>query len=334
MAFALQALFRRVCDYPDKSWATHMPARFQENAETRARVLGRTSVDCGCITSITLPAEAPSSLGDGGGVTNLTGRVLSLSKEAQGCRKVQQALTEARDNEERRALVEELHGHIQKLSRSPHGNHVVQQCIVIMPPRSLQFIITEITGGDKMRTFARHKYACRIVQSLVERCPPEQVYDLVDLLLEEFLELAKHGYGRFVVEKLLRHVVGKQRIRLNQLVEQHVLELALHQNGCAVLCAALEYGDLVDRGRMAELILEASDQVAFMVDTRYGSAILSNLLNLLDGPGCQRLLSLLEANPKLHEALQRGFSDETIDDRWSDYEQNGLGYPHVNTFRA
>mmetsp|Transcript_90828 Transcript_90828/g.228966 ORF Transcript_90828/g.228966 Transcript_90828/m.228966 type:complete len:304 (+) Transcript_90828:126-1037(+) len=297
------------------AWAIYMPTPLQEDVETRARVLSRISGDCRGVASNALPAVTPGLLGGGsGGASNVIGRVSSLAQEAQGCRQVQQALTEARDDEERMALVEELHGHIRKLSRCPHGNHVIQKCIVVLPPGSLQFIVAEIMDGVKLTTVARHKYGCRIVQSLVEHCLPEQVHDLVSHLLDEFSELTKPGFGRFVVEKLLRHVVGKQRIRLNQLVEQHVLELALHQNGCAVLCAALEYGDLVDRGRMAELILEASDQVAFMVDTRYGSAILSNLLNLLDGPGCQRLLSLLGANPKLEEILQCGPPADAVDD--------------------
>jgi len=314
MAFALQALRRRVQDYPDK-WATYIPTRFQKDVEARARELDRIPGDSRGVASIALPATAPGMLGGGsGGASDVTGWVSTLSQEAQGCRQVQQALTEARDDKERRALFQELHGHIRRLSRCQHGNHVIQKCIVVMPPSSLQFIIAEIMDGVKLSTVARHKYGCRIVQSLVEHCLPEQVHDLVSHLLDEFSELTKPGFGRFVVEKLLRHVTGQQQIRLTELIEQHVPELASHQSGCAVLSAALEYGHLADRCRLAEFILESSDQIAFLVDTKYGSSILANLLNLLDGPARQRLLSLLESNLKLEEALQCGSSTDTVDD--------------------
>mmetsp|Transcript_147158 Transcript_147158/g.382544 ORF Transcript_147158/g.382544 Transcript_147158/m.382544 type:complete len:304 (+) Transcript_147158:120-1031(+) len=297
------------------AWAIYMPTPLQEDVETRARVLSRISGDCRGIASNALPAVTPGLLGGGsGGASNVIGRVSSLAQEAQGCRQVQQALTEARDDEERMALVEELHGHIRKLSRCPHGNHVIQKCIVVMPPSSLQFIIAEIMDGVKLSSVARHKYGCRIVQSLVEHCLPEQVHDLVSHLLDEFSELIKPGFGRFVLEKLLRHVTGQQQIRLTELIEQSVPDLACHQSGCAILGAALECGDLADRCRLAEFILEASDQIAFLVDTKYGSSILTNLLNLLDGPRCQRLLSLLGANLKLEEVFQRGPSDEPYDD--------------------
>mmetsp|Transcript_90827 Transcript_90827/g.228963 ORF Transcript_90827/g.228963 Transcript_90827/m.228963 type:complete len:303 (+) Transcript_90827:126-1034(+) len=296
------------------AWAIYMPTPLQEDVETRARVLSRISGDCRGVASNALPAVTPGLLGGGsGGASNVIGRVSSLAQEAQGCRQVQQALTEARDDEERMALVEELHGHIRKLSRCPHGNHVIQKCIDVMPPSSLQFMIPEIME-DKLHAIARHKYGCRIVQRLVEHCPAEQVHDLVGLLLAEFLELSQHGYGKFIVNNLLRHAVGEQRIRLTELVQQHVAELALHQNGCAVLNTALEHGNFADRGRLDESILEASDRIAFTVHTMYSSAIITNLLNLLDGPRCQRLLSLLGANLKLEEVFQRGPSDEPYDD--------------------
>merc|ERR1711920_1140227 len=141
-----------------------------------------------------------------------------------------------------------------------------------------------------------------IVQRLVEHCPAEQLRDLVELLLEEFSELSRHAYGNFVVQNLLQYVAQEQRTVLAELVEQHVAELALHRHGCAVVGVALEHGDLADRCRLAEMVLEDGDQVAFMAGTKHGEAIITNLLDVLDCSGCQRLSVLLEGSPKLEEA--------------------------------
>mmetsp|Transcript_65495 Transcript_65495/g.165014 ORF Transcript_65495/g.165014 Transcript_65495/m.165014 type:complete len:333 (+) Transcript_65495:94-1092(+) len=323
MVFPARALLHRLKDNDDKPWMGHLPTCFEDNTHSRVSMLGRVPAICGGITAAALPAGALGSIGsctcgvgdsDGGGgggdtsSSGMVGKVWALSRDARGCRKVQQALEEASD-EERGALAKELRGRIREASRCPHANHVIQKCIVVMAPKSLQFIIDEITADGKLGGVARHKYGCRIVQRLIEHGTAEQVHDLVELLLAEFVETSKHCYGQFVVQKLLQHTEAHQQTRLVELVERHVSELALHCHGCAVLGAALEYGDLADRCRLAEMIFECSSQVAFMVDSRHGHAIITRLLHVLDGPGCQRLLSLLETNPKLEEVL-RHRSDE------------------------
>jgi len=131
------------------------------------------------------------------------------------------------------------------------------------------------------------------------------VRGLIDLLLAEFPVISRHSYGNFVVQNLLQHSAEEQQLRLRQLVEQFVSELALHPHGCAVLSAALEHGDLADRRVLAEMVLESSDEVAFMAGTRHADAIITGLLDALDSPGRNTLFALAEEIPKLEDILKR-----------------------------
>jgi len=284
----MQALLHRLREHPNRQpWVTHMPARFHEDAGALASVLGHGG---------SLGADMQS---------DVTGRVWALSRDACGCREVQQALEEASDDEQRWALAAQLRGHVQEGARCPHANHVVQKCIKVMAPSISQFIIDEIMEGGDLISLSKHKYGCRIVQRLLEICPSEQVSDLVEQLLSVFLLMSKHAYGNFVVQCLLQNAARKQRIQTFGLVKQHLPELALHANGCAVICAALEHGDIGDRCMLAEMVLADSDRLAFMLGSRLGDTIVARLLDTLEGAGHQRLLALLEGNPKIEVVPQR-----------------------------
>jgi len=303
MAFPTQALLHRLRKHSDtQSWRAKLPARFHEDVGAWGSRLGQG----GSLGASRAPlAGLRSSLVLGGRQHDIAGRVWTLSRDACGCREVQQALEEAGDDEQRWALAAELHGHVREAARCPHANHVVQKWIKVMPPSMSQFIIDEIMKDGDLIALSKHKFGCRIVQRLLEMCPSEQVHDLVELLLAEFPLLSTHAYGSFVVQCLLRNIADKQRIRLLDLVEQHLSELALRSHGCTVICAALVHGDSMTRCILAEMLLEDRDRIAFMVDSKHGDTLISNLLDVLECAGYQRLLALLEGNPKFEAALQR-----------------------------
>jgi len=304
MAFPTQALLHRLRKHSDtQSWRAKLPARFHEDVGAWGSRLGQG----GSLGASRAPlAGLRSSLVLGGRQHDIAGRVWTLSRDACGCREVQQALEEAGDDEQRWALAAELHGHVREAARCPHANHVVQKWIKVMPPSMSQFIIDEIMEDGDLIALSKHKFGCRIIQRLLEMCLAEQVHDLVELLLAEFLLISTHAYGNFVVQCLLQNIDDKQRTRLVDLVEQHLPELALRANGCAVICAALEqHGDCVDRGILAEMMLEDSDRIVCMADSRHGETFIANLLDVVGDAGCHRLCTLLQENPKLEAVLQQ-----------------------------
>merc|ERR1719450_359156 len=60
-------------------------------------------------------------------VKALAGRARELALEPAGCRLLQTAMEV--DPRNAAGLVEELHGFVSELARSPHGNHVLQKVI-------------------------------------------------------------------------------------------------------------------------------------------------------------------------------------------------------------
>jgi len=210
--------------------------------------------------------------------SSLRGQIWRLAQDQQGCHLVQQALDEAACDEERVALVTELHTHVQEALRCPNANYVIQKCIGTMSAWQSQFIIDEICGFAAR--VARHKYGCRILQRLFEHCSAEQMLGIVDELLGEAAELSTHIYGSYVMKHLLEHGAGTHTSMLTQVLANHVSTVCQHSYGCAVLCDALTHTNEEAKVALARALLLRPDVLTYMAHSRHGQAAVKLVLQL------------------------------------------------------
>lgn len=235
----------------------------------------------------------------------VAGRVWSLSQEPIGCRQVQAALDAASSDKAREALAGELRGHVVHASRCPHANHVLQKVVAVLRPGALQFVVEELLAGTVGQT-ARHKYGCRVVQRLVERCHPHQVQRLVDRLVPETAALGRHPYGNYVVQNLFGHGSEAQRRRMTEGLMKELRLLGSESCGCAVLGAALRHAGAEDRQQLARQLLEEPGLLAFMACSRYGHAAVLRALDVLEGPELEVACDRLEAEARSLRASRYG----------------------------
>lgn len=228
--------------------------------------------------------ESPSAASPGG--QSLEGSVWHLARDAQGCRRVQEALEDAASDEAREALAAELRGHVWQAVRHPHANHVLQKCIMTMRPAAVQFIIDELTekGPEGSVKAARHAYGCRILQRLLEHCRPDQLVGLVAALMPEAAPLAKHIYGKFVIQHMLECGTNLQQRQLMSELEMHIHELGHDIHSGAVLSKALSVGDPQDQDALARALVRQPGTLAALAATRYGSAAARLVLEMAQGP--------------------------------------------------
>jgi len=226
-----------------------------------------------------LPDPSPASV-----VSN----VWALSREAQGCRQVQKALETARSDEARNAIAAELQGHVWEAMRCPHANHVLQKCIVALRPKASQFIIDELLsttqGGGGISQAARHRYGCRIVERLVEHCPPGQVSELVEKLVADATALSKHPYGNYVMQHLLEHGPTDQRRRLVASLKENAAAAGSDCYARAVISKALTHGAREDQVALGRALLREPGLLTTMARTRHGHVAAKFVLLHLNGP--------------------------------------------------
>ncbi|CAE8584340.1 unnamed protein product [Polarella glacialis] len=237
----------------------------------------------------------------------VNGRVWQLSQDPHGCRHVQQAIEDAADDRARADLALELRDHIWEATRCPYSNFVIQKLIMNIRPQSSQFIIDELMARGAMNV-ARHKYGCRIIQRLLEHCPPDQVRNLTQELLEDAVGLSKHTYANYVMQHLIEHGGGDHQKHLSRILLLNASELGADPNACAVLGKALSLGEPDDKVNLANVLCSMPGLLLKMSHTRYGHAAAKLSLQLVSGPVRVRARSALLADIEALRSTRYGRS--------------------------
>ncbi|CAJ1459953.1 unnamed protein product, partial [Effrenium voratum] len=227
--------------------------------------------------------------------SSLAGRVWELSQDSKGCREVQTAL-EAASEDVRVALVAEIAGHVLDAMRCPHANHVLQKCITCSRPQHCQFIIEEImTCKGFVELASRHKYGCRIIQRLLERCSGGQVEGIAAAILSDVGGISRHPYGNYVLQNLLEHGTPAHRRKLAQELVREIVPICQDSFGSAVVAAALSQLCKEDAITVARAVVQEPGLLTFMAHARHGHSAVRLILQALDGSDLAKARELLLA---------------------------------------
>lgn len=210
---------------------------------------------------------------------------LDLAFSACGCRVVQKVL-EVAGGDDRASVIAQLKGTVAKLLDSPHGNHVLQKFIEVMPPHTMQFMLEELANyPGSWVAVVRHKFGCRVSERLLEHCPVEMTSPLTDVIIADGHTLARHPYANYVVQHVLEY--GSQAHRgliISSLVRGGVAALAQHRVASNVVEHAIEHGGQEGQETLARAILSDSLALLSMGCSRYGSYSVRRLLEVLTSP--------------------------------------------------
>jgi len=311
------------------SWAAYLPPQFYKQAKDAApggswdSAADTDSTDdassCGevALALSTSPSSAQrSALDDGLSVWSsesargtppahaaarplpgaVLGQVWRLSQTADGSRQVQDALDAAGGAHTQVAIADELRGHVAKALRCPHANHVLQKLIDTGAPEEVRFISEELLARPGLVSqAARHRYGCRVIQHLLQRCPLEMVSQLVQALLADCLALCCHPFGTYVVQNLLQRGTVGQRCCAGRALEAHAAHLPRSRAGCGVLVVAMEHLAREDAVRLARAVIQEANVLESLPLVRQGSLAALRMLRVLPGPEAFEARARLEA---------------------------------------
>uniref|UniRef100_A0A7S2KB87 PUM-HD domain-containing protein n=1 Tax=Zooxanthella nutricula TaxID=1333877 RepID=A0A7S2KB87_9DINO len=211
---------------------------------------------------------------------------VEFSHDREGCLWIQQALDKASDDGDRLAIMDALRGHTWDVMRCPNANHVLQKVIVTVRPCDCQFVIDDVLqrGPEAPGRLARHKYAYRGLQRMLEHLQPCQVAPIVDLLVADGMALAMHRHGTFVMQHIFEYGSEQQQRRVIEHFASGPMPMVRNNDACMVLNAALADGDDRCREDLARAILANEGAVADMAHTRRGHVAVLTLLEVLSEP--------------------------------------------------
>jgi len=221
------------------------------------------------------------------------GRVWEYSQDPIGCREVQYSI-ETADSNTLSKLVLELHPHVWDATCCPHANHVLQKCIVVLQPDELQFIVDVLMKERLAVQAARHKYGCRIVQRLIERCSSRQMEGLLRAIVTEAPLVSCHAYGNYVVQHILQHT--SLQTAVCEALEEHLNALSSDQYGAAVVSCAMTSATRACRVSLARTILKEPAVLIRLACSRHGHPAAKEVVEILEGSERIEAIRIFNAN--------------------------------------
>jgi hypothetical protein len=122
--------------------------------------------------------------------------VVALACHPFGCRVAQKVL-DVCSPDHRRSMTASMSKDVLTFIADHHANHVVSKCIdVAEPVLVLSSIVDQI--APHCVALASDAYGCRVLQRLMQRCPPSMMGTIVTALLDHLDEFLSNQYGTFV----------------------------------------------------------------------------------------------------------------------------------------
>jgi len=165
--------------------------------------------------------------------SDLWGMVWKLSKEKEGCKRVQDMIKDAKVHREvKSALLSELRNHVGAAWKHPWANFVLTCALEYLPPSDTQFILDEML--PHVSKAAKDRCGVRVVEKILEFGEPEKAKSFVELLFAHATTLCKGEYGVYAVLHLMEHAPGGsseaelnvQKRRLLNIVQENLTDLA------------------------------------------------------------------------------------------------------------
>eukprot|EP00759_Apiculatamorpha_spiralis_P047459 PhF_6_TR43133/c2_g1_i1/m.65987/K17943/PUM; pumilio RNA-binding family len=217
----------------------------------------------------------------------LRGHLVRLSKDQEGSRTVQRTLDAGLTETEVFMILEEIIPSAVELITDVFGNYVVQRMFDVFRPAQRRALLRAMRGH--IPDLALQTYGCRVLQKALE---------VVDEEGKQFLSDELEGHvGRCVQDQNGNHVIQKciecmpERIDfVTRAFRGSIPELATHAYGCRVLQRLLEFQATVVGEPILEEVIEHID--GLVVD-QYGNYVVQYLIMNAHNDYRQRLIKTL-----------------------------------------
>ncbi|CAE7415687.1 pum [Symbiodinium natans] len=166
-------------------------------------------------------------------------QVLRKANESAGCRELQKFLPRCLDGAQQEEILSQLVGNVAdvaaSVAQSPHGNFVLQHAIRVLSSERLVFVSQELRSWRSPKEIAKHKYACRVLERMIEFFPLEHTFYFMKEIVRHTVELSSHAIGNYSVQHCMEYGNVSCRREIATVVLNHIHEFAVDPYGCGVL---------------------------------------------------------------------------------------------------
>ncbi|KAJ6237905.1 pumilio homology domain family member 4 [Anaeramoeba flamelloides] len=151
---------------------------------------------------------------------------LSISLNQYGTRAVQKIIELIEEPEHSALIIDPIKSIIIELSNDPHGNHILQKCLLHLHEKDKKYIYKGIV--EYCVEISTHKNGCCVIQRCIDSVKEQEDFDyIVQTIVDNALVLIQDRYGNYVVQYILD--LGFQSKQLALVVKEHFFSLSIQK---------------------------------------------------------------------------------------------------------
>ena len=134
-----------------------------------------------------------------------------------------------------------------------NGNFVVSKIIKVMP-KNIVHKLADVCRG-KIYTLSRDKNACRVIQRLLDRFPPDEIRFIFEELKAEVNALILAEFGNYVLSHVLLVGTHLDKCYIIDKILDDIVQLSMHKFGSNVVEKCLELAPEDKRESLLDCII-------------------------------------------------------------------------------
>ncbi|CAD7936387.1 unnamed protein product [Amoebophrya sp. A25] len=252
--------------------------------------------------------------------SKVEGKLWELANEVHGTRAVQKFVEESVKRNRAENVLSALREHIEALSRSVTGFHVVVKLLEKMSRDDVEKILGNLCkDAATVVAMGKDQWGCCVLKACIDTAEGERQQVIVDAIVSHTLELVQDPYGNYVVQ----HVLASSNCFMQQQVlppmikalKDHVLDLCQQKFSSNVLEKLLTtapdvHKQVLIQGVLAAGKLETTEVAKHLLFHQYGNYVLQQTLAVAKDP---QHTTLLEAVRPLVQKVLKHFLENPHD---------------------
>jgi pumilio RNA-binding family len=249
----------------------------------------RTALDAKYATQVRESIERTDSGMVGDLVRQFEGKNFALTMNPNGCRVIQQLLQVTAVHAPglvRNIYHPELSERAMEVSLDVNGNHVIQQCVELMPMDAVNLLVDSILGDriENSVRLASHAYGCRVLQRLITKFG-----SAADSLCSDpriILVLTDHIYGNYVIQHIIKcgRKEDREKISLAISSSPDIIRLGCSKYSSNVVDKAIRHGDVLSAKMLMNTIILSLDPLTgqpgliTLMQDKYGNYVVKAII--------------------------------------------------------
>lgn len=227
-------------------------------------------------------------------ISEVVGKMYSLSKDQLGCRFLQKCLDDGADVAD--MIFQEIEPHFIELMTDPFGNYLCQKLMEICQPSIRSRMVDLLAPSLADICFDSH--GTRAVQRLIailaqNNTQQSEQQVVVSALKQNLISLVRNLNGNHVVQACLHNLSSDTNKFIFDNVTANCVHVATHRHGCCVMQRCIDYGNAEQR---EALISEIVNKTLLLVQDPFGNYVIQYILDLKSPEIMMDVFGLLSGN--------------------------------------